>query len=466
MYNVNMDIKNSLQNISPKQKKTLLILGGILLFLILILIVALAVGKDDNDGPSGGNANGGNDNPPITTDNVTLDYWGLWEPEEVMEDTIAAYEAANPGVDIQYSQQGFTGYEGRLYTRLSQSTTSDEPAPDIFRINNTWTPRLYKYLTPLPTSVMDRDRYSTTFYPTAINDFTAKDGNIYALPWEIDGLAVFYNKQILSAAGYSEPPLDWDTFVEFARELTVKNSAGQIVTSGLAIGTANNIIHSADILSYLMLLNKADLIDSTYTSVNLTSNEVLSAVFTYTQFSQGSESVWSNDLRNELEMFFAGKLAMMFAPSWRAFDIIKAAPSIEFGIAPLPQLTNNDPVYYSMYWGDAVSKTCEHPDVAWDFIKYLVDNQQELFSASSKVRAFGEPYSFVSLNSEMEQNPYLKAYAVMAPNMQSWGMGDQGFVEQKLNEAINEITIYGKDIDQAMKSAQREINDQLAQSNN
>jgi ABC-type glycerol-3-phosphate transport system substrate-binding protein len=446
-------------DMDQKQKRLLIILGAILLVLIVIFtIVLLAGGSNENTPPDGSDTE-----QPTTS--VELTYWGLWEPASVMQPIIDAYEQENPGVTILYSQQAFTNYEGRLYTRLEQSTTSQEPAPDIFRINNTWTPKYYNYLTPLPTTVMDRNTYSETFYPTALNDFTAKDGEIYALPWEIDGLSVFYNKQILNAAGYEEPPRDWDSFIDLARELTTKNDSGQIINSGLAIGTAENIYHSADILNYLMLLNNADIIDSTYTVTNLTSSEAITATTIYTQFSEGEDAVWTTDLRNDLEMFYAGKLAMLFGPSWRAFDIIEAAPSIEFGIAPTPQLSNNDPVYYSMYWGDAVSSTCEHPDVAWDFIKYLVDNQQEIFSNSSQIRAFGEPYSLVSLNQQMETNPYLEAYSIMAPHMQAWGMGDQGFVEQTLNNAIVEIVQNGEDIDNALEDAQQDINDQLAETN-
>jgi ABC-type glycerol-3-phosphate transport system substrate-binding protein len=444
---------------NPKQRKLLLILGAVLIVLIGIFVAILVLGKDDRQ-PTPGN---GDDDP---TTNVELSYWGLWEPKDIMQPIIDEYEEENPGVTILYSQQKFTNYENILYTRLQQAQSSAEPAPDIFRINNTWTPKYYKYLTPLPESVMDRATFSETFYPTALEDFTAKDQNLYALPWEIDGLAVFYNKQLLSSAGYSEPPADWDSFIEAAEKMTEKNSFGQITTSGLAIGTANNVRHSADILSYLMLLNNADIIDSTYTSVNLTNQNTETAMRVYTQFSQGEDSLWTSDLREDLEMFFAGKLAMMFAPSWRAFDIIEAAPSIEFGIAPTPQLTNNDPIYYSMYWGDAVSSSCEHPEVAWDFIKYLVDNQERIFSASSGIRAFGEPYSLVTLNEKMAESPYLKAYAQMAPNMQSWGMGDQGFVENVLNNAITEIVQDGERVDSALENAEQDINDQLAQTNN
>jgi len=436
-------------------------LVGILIFLIFVLAIVLLSGRGNGNPPPPNNG-GGSTTQPVS--NVELTYWGLWEPASVMQPIIDEFEAENPGVTILYSQQAFTNYEGRLYTRLQQAQASSEPAPDIFRINNTWTPRYYNYLTPLPTTIMDSTTYAERFYPIAIKDFTAKDGNIYAMPWEIDGLAVFYNKQLLSSSGYQEPPTNWDSFIEAAKKMTTRNEAGQILTSGLAMGTAENISHSADILSYLMLLNGADIMDSTYTVANLTSDSVITATTIYTEFSQGEDAIWTSDLRNDLEMFYAGKLAMMFAPSWRAFDIIKAAPSIEFGITVLPQL-NNNPVYYPMYWGDGVSSSCKNPDIAWKFIKYLVDNQEKIFSNSSQIRAFGEPYSLVSLSSKLESNPYIKAYATMAPYMQSWSMGDQGFVERSLRQAVTEIVEDNKSIKSAMENAQRDINDQLAESN-
>jgi ABC-type glycerol-3-phosphate transport system substrate-binding protein len=158
---------------------------------------------------------------------------------------------------------------------------------------------------------------------------------------------------------------------------------------------------------------------------------------------------------------------MMFAPSWRVFDIIEAAPSIEFDMAPLPQLPGNEEVYYSMYWGEAVSTYCENKALAWDFINYLSSKevQRELYSNASNIRSFGEPYSRLDLTNEMVGQPYVSAIAEMSPNMTSWQMGDQEFVERKLNEAINNVVEYGMDPSSALEDAEAEINDQLAQSN-
>ncbi len=441
------------------QKKMVLILSSIVAVLfILVVIAAIALmnkNKNTNEDP---------DEVPVSAE---LIYWGLWEPEDVMQPIIDEYEDQNPGVKILYSQQAFKNYESRAYTRLQQSTSSVEPAPDILRINNTWLPKFQQYLSPLPNDIMSETEYSEEFYPTATDDFTGSDGNLYAIPWEIDGLMLIYNKQLLSQEGYQEPPTDWDSLMEAATKLTKRDGAGRITQSGLAIGTSRNITHSADILSFMMLQNNASIMNSSRNQANLTSERAVSALTTYTSFAKGDTPTWASYLANDLTMFFQGKLAIMFAPSWRAFDILEAAPQIEFGLAPLPQLPNNEEVYYSMYWGDAVSNTSENTKEAWKFIEYLSqpEQQKKLFANSSKIRAFGEPYSRVSMNSELLSNPYTKAIGAMAPYMRAWQMGDQGFVEELLREAITEVIENNKEPKSVLNNIEQDINDQLAVTN-
>lgn len=195
----------------PMKKKLplpIIILGGVAILLIVLIIVLFVINanKKKTQNPSTGTPSQTGTSAP--TGNVTLTYWGLWESEEVMAETIKKFEEQNPGVKIQYSQQRFSNYESKTYTRLQQSTASSEPAPDILRIHNTWTPKYAKYLTPLPANIMSGEEYAETFYPTVLDDFTGKDGKLYAIPWSIDGLMVFYNKQLLKKEGVNEPPAD------------------------------------------------------------------------------------------------------------------------------------------------------------------------------------------------------------------------------------------------------------------
>ena len=445
---------------SKIDKKTLLIIliAGAFVLIVGILILFFTLSKrNDNANTSGG-----------VTYYGELTYWGLWEPASVMKSVIDEYETLHPNVTIHYVQKSFSNYENNLYGLLEEGASSNILVPDVFRIGNTWLPKYQKYLSSLPVTTMTTAEYTELFYPTSISDFTGKDGNIYAMPWAIDGLGVLYNKQLLGEIGLTEAPTDWDSFVEAAKKLTKRDSSGNITQSGLAIGTSGNIVHSASILSYLLLLNDADLIDSTRTVVNLSSTEAEIALTVYTEFADTEEGTWSGNLKNDLDMFYEGKLAMMLAPSWRVFDVIEASPSIEFDIATLPQLPGNNKVYYSMYWGEAVSTYCENKPLAWDFINYLSskDVQRELYSNASNIRSFGEPYSRIELATDMVGQPYVSALAEMAPYMQSWHMGDQAFVERKLDEAISNVIEYGMEPSTALEDAESEINDQLAQSNN
>lgn len=438
-----------------KNKKFILIIFIILFLLLVGVGVFLFLSKLK-----------GNNNGDVK--NVELVYWGLWEPSSVMQPLIDEYESAHPGVKILYSQQTSSNYESRLFTRLQQASSSTEPAPDIFRVHNTWIPKYYSYLSPLPEKVMTRDQYSQAFYPTALSDFTAKNGKLYAIPLEIDGLVLFYNKQMLTNAGFSEPPKDWDSITDLAHKLTKKNSSGKIIQAGLALGTSRNILHAPEILSFLLLQEGVELIDSTRTNVTLNTAKVESVLNVYTGFATGKQAVWSSDLRYDLEMFYSGKLAMMIAPSWRAFDIILSSPTIEFGMATLPQLgANQQKVYYSTYWGEAVNKSSANTDIAWDFVNFLAQKESLVtkFSNESKLRAFGEPYSLVELNSSMSGNSYLTAIAEMAPYMKSWQMGDETIVKQALNQLITSVVEDGQDLSTALKNAQEDINDQLAQIN-
>jgi multiple sugar transport system substrate-binding protein len=447
-----------------KQKK-ILIIGGIVIC-VLIVITAVLLLISNNRKNSGNTTTTGNTVTDVGTGDLV--YWGLWEPDSVMQPIIEEYEALHPGINILYSQQSFSNYESKLYTRLQQASTSSEPAPDIFRIHNTWTPKYYRYLYPLPTNIMTAEEYASTFYPTATADFKHINGYIYAIPFEIDGLVVFYNKQLLSEQGYDEPPQDWDTFVEAAGKLTERTESGKITTAGVAMGTAKNINHSAEILSFLLLAEGIDIIDSTKTQVNLNNTKAAAVLETYTSFASGDSATWSADLRTDLEMFYSGDLAMMIAPSWRTFDIIEAAPTIEFDTAPLPQLkANEEEIYYSTYWGEAVSSTCSNPTAAWDFINFLAskETQMKLYSNSSQVRAFGEPYSLVELNSEMLNKTYVSAVAEMASNMQSWSMGDESFVKAELNSAITGVIENGQESSFTLSEAENNINEQLAETN-
>ncbi len=430
-----------------KKKNILIILIAVILILgaILGFMYLRGGGEEGGGGSSGGK--------------ITLVYWGLWEPETHMREVIEEYQEENPNVEIQYSQKRFTQYEDNIYERLTDPQTT----PDIVRINNTWTYKFQSRLAPLPPEVMTDSEYQEAFYPAAMEDFLGADGNIYAIPWEIDGLGLYYNKDLFEEAGITTPPGDWDTFIEVAQELTETDSSGEITQAGAAIGCSTNINHSADIMYALMLQNNVQMTSSDAAEATFNTTRGETALTYYTDFVK-EHAIWDCGLRNDLEMFSAGKVAMMFGPSWRTFDIINMNSSVNFGTAPLPQLAASDEqVHYGMYWGDAVSAQSQNQLEAWKFVKFLSEKetQQSIYAAASQSRAFGEPYSRPELASELSDAPYVAAFVEMAPYMTSWKMGDQQTAETSINKAISDVIDERDTETNALTTAVETINEKL-----
>ena len=430
------------------KKRLILIILAVTLVLATVfiyLVVRRAGGSPDGD----------------SGETIELTYWGLWEPESHLQTAIDEYEAAHPNITINYSQERFTQYEENLYTRLIDPQTT----PDIIRINNAWTYKFRGRLAPLPPEVMSLSEYQQTFYPAALNDFMGTDGYLYAIPLEIDGLALYYNKDLFSRAGISSPPEDWDTLVENAQALTILDSSGSITQAGAALGCENNINHAADILAALMLQNNVAMTSNDGSQATFNSDRGQDSLTFYTNFVT-EHKIWSCSLRNDLEMFAAGKLAMMFGPSWRVFDIIDMNTTVNFDTAPFPQLVGNDTtVNFGMYWGDAVSAQSAHKYEAWQFIKYLSEKEQLLaiYASASQSRAFGEPYSRKDMATEIEDAPYVGAFIQMAPYYESWRIGDQQTSEDALRRAIGEVSDNRSSESAALDEAVNTINDKLSE---
>jgi multiple sugar transport system substrate-binding protein len=347
--------------------------------------------------------------PGIPGREVTLNYWGLWEPESVMQELIDEFQEHNPDIKVEYVLQSHKDYRERL-----QSAFARGEGPDIFRFHNTWGPMLKDELDTVPPDVYSASDFQETFYPVAARDLRRGTGFI-GVPLEIDGLALFYNKSIFRAAGKSSPST-WEELRQTAFDLTIRDQSGRIQTAGVALGTTGNVDHWPDILGLMFLQNGADLSDPT-------DKLAADALLFYTIFTR-SDKVWDTTLPSSTQAFAAGDLAMYFGPSWRILDIKALNPELDFDVIPVPQLPKSS-VTWASYWVEGVSTSSENKGQAWEFIKFLSSKESlEKFYASSTAtwRVIGEPYSRRDLADLLKGDPLIGAYIEQAPTAQSWYM--------------------------------------------
>src|SRR3989344_2033504 len=293
---------------------------------------------------------------------VTLNYWGLWESPATINQLIADFKKENPKIDVIYEKKSHQQYRESLLNQINSGK-----GPDIFRFHNTWTLMLENILAPIPSNVVSQSEFKKDFYPTVFNDLRNSKKEFVGVPLEIDGLALFYNEDIFNAAGIIRPPTTWQEFSQDAIKLTVRDPVGNITTAGAALGTASNVDHFSDILGLMILQNGGD-------PKSPTDKASADALTYYTNFAQGENRVWDETMPSSTITFAGGRLAMYFAPSWRAIEIKNSNPLLNFQVAPVPQLEGGK-VTWASYWAEGVSKNSPNKKEAWEFLKYLQSDE-------------------------------------------------------------------------------------------
>jgi multiple sugar transport system substrate-binding protein len=428
---------------SPLMKFLPFIVGGIVLLLVIVFVLSRILGGGSTS-VSDNQAQTQNPQPGTTqqrtevpAQKVVLEYWGLWEPTEVMDEVIKDFESENPGIEINYVKQSPVDYRQRLQTAFQSGS-----GPDIFRFHASWVPMLKNNLDPIPASVATASDFNNNYYPV-VNQQLVSEGQHVGLPLMYDGLVLYYNQDILTTANES-PPKTWPELRSLAVKLTVPSASG-IQRAGLAIGNATNVEHFSDILATLILQNGGNLADAD-------SVETRDALLFYTNF-QLKDNVWNTTLPSSTVAFARGDVAMMFAPSWRAHDIKAMNPDLKFATAPMPQLSEDDKITWATYWAEGISASSSKKTDAAKFLAYLNrdDVLTKFYSAASKIRSFGEIYPKTSMAEQLADDLVIGPILADAVYAQSGYMNsythDNGLNDQTISYykvAIDSLLQNGK----------------------
>ena len=422
-----------------KNKYFIIGIGAIIFIVVLIILLKFFFGNKKPTTP------------------IKLTYWGLWEEKEVLSPLINDYQKNNPQITIDYQKMVPQEYKDRLITRSIKGI-----GPDLFRFHNTWLPEIKDIVTPLPAKIMSTDEFEKTFYKIHQQDLKV-GSNYYGLPLMIDGLVLIYNDSLLKKAGIETVPTNWDEVTEAVAKLTVKDSSGQIITAGIALGTATNVEHFSDIFGLMLLQNGGDL-------KSLDQPEAAGALESFRKFAEPPNDFWNDSLPNSVVAFIQEKVAMIIAPSWQVLTINSANPDLVIKVAPVPLVPGGKPVSLASYWIEGVSRHSKNQLEAWKFLKYLVekDNLTKLYQTESQLRLFGEAYSRVDLAPLLAQNKYLGPVIKQANDYVSLPLSSRTF-DNGLNDEIikyieNAINATGQGVSytQALKTAKAGVDQVLS----
>lgn len=397
---------------------------------------------------------------------VSLEYWTVFDDVDELQALVDSYKSVRPYITVNIRKLS----SGEVYQRLVEALAEDS-GPDILSISNRWLGKFQSKLAPMPPSVNDttvvvtKGTLSTT---TNVNSFSRstvtldqldsefvqtvkKDvvsgSSIYGLPLSLDTMAIYYNKDLLDAAGVAEPPKTWTEFQAAVKKITrFDKTSNQIVQAGTALGTGSNIPGSDDILALLFKQSGLDMVNRNGQVIfnNLASNvsrsantPVMSVLNFYTDFANPSRDTytWNTAMDNALNAFVSGKVAFFFGYSYHNAVIRARAPQLNYRILPLLQLNPDHPVNVANYWIQTVVAKSKHQNEAWGLITYLAHSP----ATKEYLTKTGRPTALRAYITDQQANPDLAPFVSQVLVADNWYRGhDYEGAVRALNDLVEQ----------------------------
>lgn len=192
------------------------------------------------------------------------------------------------------------------------------------------------------------------FYPGPISSCKL-DGKYYGIPLGSNDLALFYNKDMLSAAGV-QPPTTFAELKDAAKKLTKGD------TYGLAIAAPKNEEGTFQYLPWL--LSTGAKFNEIGGQAGISSLQYLTDLIKDGSMSKEVINWTQNDLEKQ---FVTNKAAMITDGPWIIDTVKKDAPNLNWGVVKIPK----DKVFASDLGGENWGIIKGHHEAeAWDFIKF------------------------------------------------------------------------------------------------
>ncbi|MBI4457702.1 extracellular solute-binding protein [Candidatus Uhrbacteria bacterium] len=403
----------------------------------------------------------------------TLKYWRVFDEDDAFNEIFAAYRAQHKNISVEYRKFRPEEYEKALLNAFAEGT-----GPDVFSLHNTSLGGWDQRLTPAPAVLtvpysemstglkkevitvlkkipgMTPQRLAAEFVPAVAEDVVIPTEQadpqaplvprVYGLPLAVDTMVVYYNRDLLNAAGIAQPAADWIEFREQVKKITKLDETGAIIQSGAALGTSKNVERSTDLLGLLMMQNGAHMTENGVAAFERRPPELpqrtlppgAEALVFYTDFANPEKEgySWNDKMPNSLEAFLNGSTAYFFGYAYHLPTIRTRAPRLNFGIAPMPQVDINNAKNFANYWVETVSKQTAHPEEAWDFVQFVTGANQ----AKNYLKRTKKPTALLSLVSEQANDLDLATFAAALPTAKNWYHGgDASATEKAFAEMID-----------------------------
>lgn len=312
--------------------------------------------------------------PTRTTEEVQLVYQDTradwWMP--MIQVMLEKFHMTHPNIHVFYSPEPESSQskEEKMLAEMQAGT-----APDVFQGCCSWFPiwaqRGYT-LDLRPYVEADLDRSTIEDWDSAqYRALFTREGLQYGLPKYHGALALYYNKDLFDRYHVTYPDESWtyDDYLQAMKQLTHdyggadggKLWGSQFYVSWDRIqvhinGWGGHLVDPNDPAN-ILFAEKEALDAQEWLRARMWEDRVMASML-------DGNNLWPDDV------FLAGKIAMLEDGSWRLMHILENV-NFRVGVAPFPsgparRVTLATTDGYGIYAGT------EHPDAAWELVKFLI----------------------------------------------------------------------------------------------
>lgn len=312
----------------------------------------------------------GNDGEAVTI-------WYYWETEGhqvALDQVIQEYNASQDTYEVTAKYVPFADFK----KQLSIGASADE-LPDIAILDS---PDHASYVEMGIFEDLTGKFDVSSYYEGTVNSCTV-DGKLYGVPFGANCLALYYNEDLLTAAGCKVPET-WDELMDAAKALTTDS------VTGLALCSVQNEEGTFNFVPWLWSTG------ATSYDIN-NENGIRALTFIQNLINEGVMSKecinWTQgDVMNQ---FISGNVAMMENGPWQIPTMQAEAPDLNWKVTLIPK----DSQYASVLGGENYAViNGGNVDGALDFLTYATSEE--------KVKFLMDKFGYISADKTIAENQF------------------------------------------------------------
>lgn len=300
---------------------------------------------------------------PADCGTVDLQYWNPFTGPDgpFMGQMVDAFNAENPNIRVTMTSQA------EYYTQLGTAAAADSlPDVAIVHADQVATQAFRNVLRPIDDLVAQMG-VSGDDYPEAVWNAGEVAGKRYSIPLDIHPMTMFYNEDLLKAAGVDAPPTNREEFEAAAAAMTKEGQQGFDITGGFPIQQI-----------FQMLLHQfgGQEISDDGKTVTWNSDAGVQAL----QWMKDAQSKYSEpnlEVDAELNAFKSGTVGLIWNGIWQTSNVTGEGVEFAGKATAVPQIGDQMAVWAGSHQltlpAHASVDACKD-QASGIFIKYLIDN--------------------------------------------------------------------------------------------